>query len=756
MINWNIDLEPLPDQPTDKEFLSAFFTDKKTTIYLRAISDKGDEKPHNLEVKLSNYDAIIPTLQNYNNNNQAICFVVNGGGTKDKEVIRSKSCTSQFMEIDDYKMESQIKIINAFPLKPSIIVKTKKSLHTYWLVDNGDIKQFRSIQKQFIKLFSSDPNIQNESRVMRMPNYYHQKSDPVMVSVIHFEPDIRYKQSDILSAINGTSLEKILNDTNLSDKEKEHILSFKNKNDSDPKEKFVLPDQIKNGERNDTLFKYGCSLQAKGYSDEEILNNLHEANLHCDEELSSGELKSIYNSVLQKDKGTNNRYDVKLAKYHRWSKPDKNGICYPTDTIDNTIAEDIIINNHIFSLKGKLYNYNNGVYEVDDNGSMFKTIISDYIYEELITETRLTRIYKLLLSKYKICIDLTDVNNFPTTWIPFVNGMLDVITYELHPCKPEYKCINQIPYEWNNDYKEKDSVVNDFIKGIIPNDDDRKMFLQYIGYCLTTSTEQQKFLIVKGDGGVGKSVLLMMARKVIGDKNCSGLTLQNLNDRFSPAFLMGKLANIYADLPSTDMGEVNGIKTITGEDYVRAEYKGGEVFQFKPYCKLLFSANKIPKSRDDRTTAYYRRMLIIVINQKGDYIPDLEKRLINNMDSFVHLVVGAVHDMYVNDNGKMFVSENSNNEVEELYKQTDTIHAWISEGHYTNKSDQKIERKMLYGKYKSYCEETGRIKGVVSSNTFYATLRDKGYREYKSNGDYYFYIAQNMEVDINPNDLPFK
>lgn len=76
-----------------------------------------------------------------------------------------------------------------------------------------------------------------------------------------------------------------------------------NNNGESHKEKFKLPDRIKSGERNDTLFRYGCSLQAKGYSDEEILNKLEDANTRCDVPLKDEELTTIYNSVIEKEKG---------------------------------------------------------------------------------------------------------------------------------------------------------------------------------------------------------------------------------------------------------------------------------------------------------------------------------------------------------------------------------------------------------------------------------------------------------------------
>lgn len=71
----------------------------------------------------------------------------------------------------------------------------------------------------------------------------------------------------------------------------------------DEHKRFVLPDVIKNGSRNDTLYKYGCSLQSKGHSDEDILDKLEEANQRCETPLSDKEINIIHQSVLKKEKG---------------------------------------------------------------------------------------------------------------------------------------------------------------------------------------------------------------------------------------------------------------------------------------------------------------------------------------------------------------------------------------------------------------------------------------------------------------------
>jgi Primase C terminal 1 (PriCT-1)./Bifunctional DNA primase/polymerase, N-terminal. len=91
-------------------------------------------------------------------------------------------------------------------------------------------------------------------------------------------------------------------DTDLHFADQQVMKFIKGSNNESHKEKFKLPDKIKSGERNDTLFRYGCSLQAKGYSDEEILNKLEDANTRCDVPLKDEELTTIYNSVIEKEK----------------------------------------------------------------------------------------------------------------------------------------------------------------------------------------------------------------------------------------------------------------------------------------------------------------------------------------------------------------------------------------------------------------------------------------------------------------------
>ena len=62
--------------------------------------------------------------------------------------------------------------------------------------------------------------------------------------------------------------------------------------------KFVLPKEIEQGARESMLFKYGCSLQAKGISDALIIKAVHEANLErCKPSLGTTEMNQVLSSL---------------------------------------------------------------------------------------------------------------------------------------------------------------------------------------------------------------------------------------------------------------------------------------------------------------------------------------------------------------------------------------------------------------------------------------------------------------------------
>lgn len=73
----------------------------------------------------------------------------------------------------------------------------------------------------------------------------------------------------------------------------------------EPGTEFKVPEKIPSGERNGTLYKLACSMQARGNGDDAILAAVNAENeSRCDPPLSEDEVKRIVASALTKPKGT--------------------------------------------------------------------------------------------------------------------------------------------------------------------------------------------------------------------------------------------------------------------------------------------------------------------------------------------------------------------------------------------------------------------------------------------------------------------
>ncbi|EOU1559470.1 DNA primase [Clostridium perfringens] len=187
-------------------------------INIRIFSDKKGTgfKGKNLSFNMKDFQSKSKVLMAHNEANRGIFFVVNSGGNSDRKINK---INAQFFECDTLSLEEQLENISKFPLEPSIIVQTKKSLHVYFLIKNGKVEKFRDIQKKLAKHFNGDGSCINESRVMRVPGFYHCKEEPVRVKCIKFNPNLFYTQEDLERELNYSESEFIVNDDNYIRKE---------------------------------------------------------------------------------------------------------------------------------------------------------------------------------------------------------------------------------------------------------------------------------------------------------------------------------------------------------------------------------------------------------------------------------------------------------------------------------------------------------------------------------------------------------
>lgn len=405
-----------------------------------------------------------------------------------------------------------------------------------------------------------------------------------------------------------------------------------------------------------------------------------------------------------------------------------------TGVFDYAIFEHIKAHYNIF-ICGNPYVYENGVYISDHQGTKVKKIIREYLYPQYRKSRIINQIYCLILEADELQKDFSTLNQYPKSYINFLDCMLDVETMKEIPHNPDFFSINQIPHKWQDVKRVAEGKeIEKFFNFIFPSADDREMFLEYGGLCLTTDTRQQRFLTLCGIGGTGKSVLIRLLEAAAGAKNISNVALQDLNKRFSTSLLVGKILNSCADLSMEALEDSSVIKRLSGEDLIMAEKKGQNAFMFKNYSKLVFSTNSLPIVTTERTNGFFRRLLVIKIDKVPEN-PDMElaDRLIDEITYFIKLAVEALHEMY--QRGIITISENSKKAVLQMRKDSDVVEAWISE-RCTIEAGLKVDRGIAFEDFKKYCESEERQP--LTRNGFFGALRKKSFAEAKLQGYWYF------------------
>lgn len=441
----------------------------------------------------------------------------------------------------------------------------------------------------------------------------------------------------------------------------------------------------------------------------------------------------------------NNENWNNLDRFHKFNAK---GII--TGVFDAAIVDYLIEMEHIVVAADILFLYCDGVYRSDKKGTLMKHKIQNLIYKEFQNSHTINRVYELILMQPCLKRQTWELNCYPETWINFTNGMLDVKTMELLPHSPDYFSMNQIPHEWKMLYQH--DLVNyphsqQFLKTSLLVSDINTVF-QYMGICMTHNMAYQIFLLLKGEGANGKSVLIDMFNTVIGAENISSLSMDKLTQRFFSSQLLFKLTNTCADISKITIEDDAELKKIIGGDMIQAEFKGRDSFHFRPYAKMLFSANRFPYV-DDKSDGFKRRLRVVEMNKKP---PEkdlyLKEKLVKEVDFWINMAVQSLRMTL--EVGDVYESENSKRVRENVYKESDSVYAFIKDCLITVEGESVL-RSDVFKEYDRYCYKNERVR--VKKKTFFEEMTAKGFVLKKDKNGYMVYdnikIIRAWDDDVN-------
>lgn len=380
------------------------------------------------------------------------------------------------------------------------------------------------------------------------------------------------------------------------------------------------------------------------------------------------------------------------------------------------LAKDLMLKYDFIYCTGELYIYLNGVYK--PYGVDF---IKQECYKILGEGARINYVNEVVANiQYTNLIDIEKLNT-QKHLINLENGMYDITNEKLLSHSKDYLSTIRIPVSYDPGVSY--SVISDWLASTLTDPECIQLSCELFGYSLIPDTTMAKAFMLVGSGANGKSTFLTVLENFIGKDNVSKVPLQELSDhRFKRAELFGKLVNLFADLDNRALESTTYFKTIVTGDSIDAERKNQNPFSFRPYARLVFSANEIPRSRD-RSFAYYRRWCIIPFERQFMGADD-DKGLADELskpENLSALLNCALTELKNVIKRQSFSEPKKVKEaLNEYEKSNDPVKAFVDECCQLDPY-ARIERGSLYTAFCQYCDDTG-FKSVTNRN-FYQRLR---------------------------------
>src|SRR3989454_2160953 len=208
--------------------------------------------------------------------------------------------------------------------------------------------------------------------------------------------------------------------------------------------------------------------------------------------------------------------------------------------------------------------------------------------------------------------NLEEFDNGEDGWLNTLTCWVNVYTRETREHSPQHLSVKQLPvkYEAGAACATIDALFRQWV-------DDPLVLYENLAHCLITNDYPvQTVLVLIGTGQNGKSSYLRLVTDFLGKENVSAIELQSFGvNRFASQKLIGKFANICADMDRKRFTNTAEFKKLTGEDVVQAEIKNGALFEFFNYAKFMVSVNQLPPSPDD-SDAFHRRIYRLRFDRK--------------------------------------------------------------------------------------------------------------------------------------------
>jgi putative DNA primase/helicase len=429
-------------------------------------------------------------------------------------------------------------------------------------------------------------------------------------------------------------------------------------------EAFKLPEVLSKGAQHHTLFKFACSLWARGeMSQPEIEAAAIVASKRCEEVPPEENVIAIVRDVCQRyRRGISPEFEAKRAEGRGWAREDApptrggwaSGEDHDTPGVGWPVPVDVAADGAVevspFGVDGAGAVIDESFVRADVEiptklvpnaigDVILKRVklmnVDSYLYEYIGTHWRsitMERLRSLAMqadgSYHTTSARRSEIADYVKTrshcdrvewrqverWeVPVASGVIDVRTMRQRGHRPEDLLQACPPVAWRASAQCPTWMrcLDTYFGG----DDDEQAKVnalqEFFGYCLMPHARFKKALICFGESDCGKSTIPYVLRLLVGPENIACVGVEDMDDPRKRAPLLGKMLNILTELTSDAMVADGGFKTLVStEEPIQFDPKYLPPVMDTPATKHVIVTNQLP-SINDRSRGTYNRLLVI-------------------------------------------------------------------------------------------------------------------------------------------------
>ena len=231
------------------------------------------------------------------------------------------------------------------------------------------------------------------------------------------------------------------------------------------------------------------------------------------------------------------------------------------------------------------------------------------------------------------------------------NGILDIHDLKLLPFSPDRPSAWKVPVAWNPGSPEP-VRFREMMDRLFPDSEDRELALEVLASAFL-GNPFQRFVLMTGAPGTGKSSLIRMLSALLGPGASGGLRLRHVNSKFTAHSWAGRLLLYAPEVEQSDLNEgLEALKAISGHDPITAERKYGPELTFTPQALPILVSNhrhlRLPAESSGGAVA--RRLVSFDVPEPDrpiDVQPDFVDRLIEHEGpAILELLLATAHKLH--------------------------------------------------------------------------------------------------------------